>query len=77
MAPSPARNCFCLACTPCDMCNGKNSCTVISMPTCSFFEDYKRNEQKEVTVDEIMGREKALETVKEAMVRRMMPMDSC
>lgn len=32
-----------------------------------FFEDYKRNEQKEVTVDEIMGREKALETVKEAM----------
>ncbi|KAK9786382.1 hypothetical protein WJX73_001923 [Symbiochloris irregularis] len=32
-----------------------------------FFEDYKRNEHKDVKVDEILGHEKALEIIKEAM----------
>ncbi|CAL8464620.1 g4155 [Coccomyxa elongata] len=32
-----------------------------------FFEDYKKNEHKEVKVDEILGREKAEEAIKDAM----------
>ena len=34
-----------------------------------FFEDYKKNENKEVKVDEILGREEALTAIKDAMVR--------
>ena len=33
-----------------------------------FFEDYKKNEHKEVKVDEILGREEAFKAIKEAMV---------
>jgi inorganic pyrophosphatase len=32
-----------------------------------FFEDYKKNENKEVQVDEIYGAEEALQAVKHAM----------
>ncbi|CAL5224621.1 g7337 [Coccomyxa viridis] len=32
-----------------------------------FFEDYKKNEHKEVKVDEILGREEAEKAIKEAM----------
>ena len=35
---------------------------------CRFFEDYKRNEHKDVKVDEILGHEKALEIIRAAMV---------
>ena len=35
-----------------------------------FFEDYKKNENKEVKVDEILGRDEALKAIKDAMVRR-------
>ena len=35
----------------------------------SFFEDYKKNENKEVKVDEILGREEALKAIRDAMVR--------
>ncbi len=34
-----------------------------------FFEDYKKNENKEVKGDEILGREEALTAIKDAMVR--------
>ena len=34
-----------------------------------FFEDYKKNENKEVKVDEILGRDEALKAIKDAMVR--------
>ena len=34
-----------------------------------FFEDYKKNEHKEVKVDEILGREEAFKAIKESMVR--------
>ena len=33
-----------------------------------FFEDYKKNEHKEVKVDEILGREEAWKAIKESMV---------
>ena len=33
-----------------------------------FFEDYKRNENKDVRVDEILGVDKALDTVMASMV---------
>lgn len=32
-----------------------------------FFEDYKKNENKEVQVDDIFGAEEALKAVKDAM----------
>ena len=35
---------------------------------CRFFEDYKKNENKEVKVDEILGHEAAEVTIKESMV---------
>lgn len=35
--------------------------------TCSFFEDYKKNENKVVVVDEFLGREEALRIIREAM----------
>lgn len=40
---------------------------------CRFFEDYKRNEHKEVKVDEILGQAKALEIIKAAMVGDLPP----
>ncbi len=33
----------------------------------SFFEDYKKNENKVVVVDEFLGREEALRIIREAM----------
>ena len=39
---------------------------------CSF-EDYKKNEKKEVKVDEFFGAEAARKTVQEAMVSREPP----
>lgn len=35
---------------------------------CRFFEDYKKNEHKEVIVDKFLGREEALRITREAMV---------
>ena len=36
---------------------------------CRFFEDYKKNEHKEVKVDEFLGAELARKTITESMVR--------
>ena len=36
-------------------------------PACRFFEDYKKNENKEVRVDEILGRDAALKVIQAAM----------
>lgn len=38
------------------------------MPAARFFEDYKKNENKEVKVDEFLGAEVARKTVLESMV---------
>lgn len=35
---------------------------------CRFFEDYKKNEHKEVKVDEFLGAELARKTITESMV---------
>lgn len=35
---------------------------------CRFFEDYKKNENKEVKVDEILGAVEARKAIKESMV---------
>ena len=35
---------------------------------CRFFEDYKKNEHKEVKVDEFLGADLARKTISEAMV---------
>ena len=35
-----------------------------------FFEDYKKNEKKEVVVDEILGAQAARKAIVDAMVRR-------
>ena len=37
-------------------------------PPGRFFEDYKKNENKEVKVDEIAGREAAMKVIQAAMV---------
>ena len=37
-------------------------------PVHRFFEDYKKNENKEVKVDEILGVEAALQTIRDSMV---------
>jgi inorganic pyrophosphatase len=34
-----------------------------------FFEDYKKNENKHVRVDEILGAEEAIKAVKDGLVR--------
>lgn len=39
------------------------------MDNCRFFEDYKKNENKEVKVDEFLNAEQAKRTIKDAMVR--------
>ena len=39
---------------------------------CSFFEDYKKNEHKEVLVDEFLGAEEARKSVREALVSILM-----
>lgn len=36
--------------------------------TCRFFEDYKKNENKAVRVDEVLGAEEAIKAVKEGLV---------
>ena len=47
----------------------KNSSFTDSRNTCTrFFEDYKKNENKEVKVDEFLGAEIARKTVLESMV---------
>lgn len=38
------------------------------MPLARFFEDYKKNENKEVKVDEFLGAEVARKTVLDSMV---------
>lgn len=38
-----------------------------------FFEDYKKNEKKEVVVDEIMGAEAARKAIADAMVSATKP----
>lgn len=38
-----------------------------------FFEDYKKNENKIVVVDEFLGREDALRIIRESQVRRGAP----
>ena len=35
---------------------------------CRFFEDYKKNENKAVKVDDIQGAQEALKVIKSAMV---------
>lgn len=35
---------------------------------CRFFEDYKKNENKHVRVDEILGAEEAIKAVKDGLV---------
>lgn len=35
---------------------------------CRFFEDYKKNENKEVKVDEFLGADLAKKTITESMV---------
>jgi hypothetical protein len=42
---------------------------VLPTPACRFFEDYKKNENKLVVVDEFLGRKDALRIIREAMVR--------
>ena len=42
---------------------------VLPTPPCRFFDDYKKNENKLVVVDEFLGRKDALRIIREAMVR--------
>jgi inorganic pyrophosphatase len=41
---------------------------VTTPPSCRFFEDYKKNENKHVRVDEILGAEEAIKAVKDGLV---------
>jgi inorganic pyrophosphatase len=43
-----------------------------TLPRCprSFFEDYKKNENKMVRVDDILGAAEAIKAVKDGLVRR-------
>lgn len=41
---------------------------VLNQHLCRFFEDYKKNEHKEVKVDEFLGAELARKTITESMV---------
>ena len=41
---------------------------LLAPPPCRFFEDYKKNENKVVVVDEFLGRKDALRIIREAMV---------
>jgi inorganic pyrophosphatase len=40
----------------------------VTIAPCRFFEDYKKNENKEVKVDEFLDAEKARGIVKDALV---------
>lgn len=42
-----------------------------SLPACRFFEDYKKNEHKEVQVEEFHGAEMAKKIVVESLVRAL------
>ena len=41
---------------------------MLNQGLCRFFEDYKKNEHKEVKVDEFLGAELARKTITESMV---------
>ncbi len=49
------------------MCNASVA-EMLNPCLCRFFEDYKKNEHKEVKVDEFLGAELARKTITESMV---------
>lgn len=42
---------------------------LLCAPTHRFFEDYKKNEHKEVIVDEFLGAEQAKNVIRDSLVR--------
>ncbi len=47
---------------------GPRKCHMCVLVCCRFFEDYKKNENKHVRVDEILGAEEAIKAVKDGLV---------
>ena len=57
-----------LLCLP--ACTSANVAITVAAMNCRFFEDYKKNENKEVKVDEFLGAELARKTITESMVNK-------
>lgn len=67
MCPHPDESDDCPVPGTCPQCL-KACCNLAGLCRCRFFEDYKKNENKEVKVDEILGAEEARKTISESMV---------
>ena len=51
-------------------------CDCLYLQHCRFFEDYKKNENKEVKIDDFLNAEEARKAVKQSMVSRALPNSS-
>ena len=52
-------------------------CTSLYVCDCRFFEDYKKNENKEVKIDDFLNNVEAKKAIKESMVSRCQPVMLC